>query len=224
MAPTLGYWNIRGLAQPIRLLLAHVGSDVHEKRYNYGPPPTFDRSEWGNEKFTLGLDFPNLPYLIDGDVKLTQSTAILRYLSRKHKLDGVDETEKQRIDLALEQLVDLRMSLVRLCYDPNHEQLKAAFIENLPNTLKAFDSFLGNNPYFAGKNISFVDFSIYEVFDQLRLFSATALDATPNLKQFMDRIEALPNIAKYLKSDQYIKWAINGDMAKFGSRHNAPAH
>ena len=32
-----------------------------------------------------GLPLPNLPYYIDGDLKLTQSMAILRHLGRKHK-------------------------------------------------------------------------------------------------------------------------------------------
>ncbi|GAB1287995.1 Glutathione S-transferase [Apodemus speciosus] len=48
--------------------------------------PDYDRSQWLNEKFKLGLDFPNLPYLIDGSPKVTQSNAILRYLGRKHNL------------------------------------------------------------------------------------------------------------------------------------------
>jgi len=39
-------------------------------------------------KHSLGLDFPNLPYYIDGEVKLTQTNAILRHISRKHGLDG----------------------------------------------------------------------------------------------------------------------------------------
>uniref|UniRef100_A0A8C2M9K0 glutathione transferase n=1 Tax=Cricetulus griseus TaxID=10029 RepID=A0A8C2M9K0_CRIGR len=43
-------------------------------------------SQWLNEKFKLGLDFPNLPYLIDGSHKITQSNAILRYIARKHNL------------------------------------------------------------------------------------------------------------------------------------------
>ena len=29
---------------------------------------------------------PQLPYFIDGDVKLTQSNAILRYIARKHNM------------------------------------------------------------------------------------------------------------------------------------------
>ena len=60
--PRLGYWNIRGYAQPIRLLLGYAGGDFEEVRYNYIPAAdgSWDGSEWLSEKFNLGLDFPNV--------------------------------------------------------------------------------------------------------------------------------------------------------------------
>ena len=33
-----------------------------------GPAPDFDKSSFRNVKDSLGLDFPNLPYYIDGKV------------------------------------------------------------------------------------------------------------------------------------------------------------
>ena len=62
--PILGYWDARGLAQSIRLLLTYAGVDFIDKRYNVGPPPDYDRSEWLNDKFNLGLDFPNVSFFI----------------------------------------------------------------------------------------------------------------------------------------------------------------
>lgn len=72
--PVVGYWDIRGLAEYIRLLLAYAGVDFEDKRYKYGEGPSLEslRGEWLKEKFNLGLDFPNLPYYIDSDVKLSQ--------------------------------------------------------------------------------------------------------------------------------------------------------
>lgn len=68
--------------------------------------------EWLADKPNLGLAFPNLPYLIDGDVKLTQSLAIMRYLARKAGLFGVpaDATAAQiaQLDLIEQQANDLR--------------------------------------------------------------------------------------------------------------------
>ena len=47
-------------AQPIRLLLAFAGvDDVEDKRYKINMSD-FQRGEWFDEKFSLGLDFPNV--------------------------------------------------------------------------------------------------------------------------------------------------------------------
>ena len=74
-SPTLGYWNIRGLAQPIRYLFVIAEVDFNDKRYPFGEGNTFAEIEsvikhWKPDKESLGLDFPNLPYYIDGDVKV----------------------------------------------------------------------------------------------------------------------------------------------------------
>jgi glutathione S-transferase len=49
-----------------------------------GPAPDFNADEWFNVKFTLGLDLPNLPYFIDGDINLTEHVPILRQICRKY--------------------------------------------------------------------------------------------------------------------------------------------
>ena len=74
----LGYWNIRGLAQPIRLLLEYTEIPWVDELYKQEGPNSskpFDKSCWFNVKNSLGLDFPNLPYLIDEQTnfKLCQS-------------------------------------------------------------------------------------------------------------------------------------------------------
>ena len=67
--PELGYWAIRGLAQPIRLLLNYTGTEFVDKKYEVtGSAPNWDVSSWFGIKFSLGLDFPNLPYYMDGKV------------------------------------------------------------------------------------------------------------------------------------------------------------
>ena len=67
--PELGYWAIRGLAQPIRLLLAYTGTKFVDTKYKVtGTAPNFDKSAWFSIKFSLGLDFPNLPYFKDDQV------------------------------------------------------------------------------------------------------------------------------------------------------------
>lgn len=85
--PVLGYWNIRGLGAPIRYLLHYLGVDFEDKMYAYGPGPDYDRSSWFNEKFTLGLELPNLPYILDEDIQLTETVAIMKFVCTKWGAD-----------------------------------------------------------------------------------------------------------------------------------------
>jgi glutathione S-transferase len=55
------------LAQPIRLLLAFTETDYEEKTFELGPMDDYRNCEWFQIKQSLGLDFPNLPYYMDGD-------------------------------------------------------------------------------------------------------------------------------------------------------------
>ena len=56
---------------------AHLPEGANANDYS-----NWDRSEWNNEKntdkFHSNFAFPNLPWMTDGDVHLTQSMAILK--------------------------------------------------------------------------------------------------------------------------------------------------
>lgn len=217
MAPLkLGYWNVRGYAQPIRLLLEHAGAEYEDIRYNIGPPPEYSRDEWLNVKFTLGLDFPNNPYIIDGDVRLTQSIACLRYAGRKYGLAPKTEAELVRADLAEQQILDWRGQQSQTFYSPEHAKLKDAYVEGLKEKVNLLSKFLGDHEWLAGKTLTYVDFLAYEWLDVNRRFAPGLLDAAPNLQKYVERIEQLPNVSKYMKSDKFLKWPVNGPMAAWG--------
>ncbi|XP_076976104.1 glutathione S-transferase Mu 1-like [Tamandua tetradactyla] len=218
MPMTLGYWDIRGLAQPIRLFLEYTESDYEEKTYTMGDAPDYDRSQWLNDKFKLGLDFPNLPYLIDGAQKITQSNAILRYIARKHNLYGETEAERIRIDILENQVMDTRMQLAMLCYNPEFEKLKPEYLEGLPDKMRLYSAFLGKRPWFAGDKITFVDFLAYDVLEQHRVFEHKCLDAFPNLKDFLARFEGLKQISAYMKSSRFCKGPLYSKMAVWGNK------
>ena len=62
---------------------------------------SWDRSEWLNEKEHLGMEFPNLPYLFDENVKITETLAIMQYIAKKWKpeLLGRNAAEVGRIHM-----------------------------------------------------------------------------------------------------------------------------
>ncbi|KAA8591152.1 hypothetical protein FQN60_002095 [Etheostoma spectabile] len=217
----LGYswarkWH-SSLAQPIRLLLEYTGTKYEDKFYVCGEAPDYDKSCWFDEKPSLGMDFPNLPYLEDGDRKLVQSNAIMRYIARKHNLCGETEDEKVRVDILENQSMDFRNGFVRMCYT-DFDKMKPGYVQMLPDVLKQFSDFLGDRKWFAGDKITFVDFIMYELLDQHRMFQPTCLDNFKNLKDLLDRFEALEKIAAYMKSDRFIKTPVNNKMAKWGNK------
>lgn len=217
MAPVLAYWDIRGLAQPIRLLLEYTGTEFEDKYFECGPAPKFDKSCWFDIKEDMDLDFPNLPYYIDGDVKITQSNAIMRHIARKHDLCGKTEAEKVRVDTVENQAMDFRNGFVRLCYlDFNNQKEK--YLEGLQGTIKMFSKFLGNRPWYAGDNISFADFLMYELIDQHLQLDNSILKNAKNIDEFQKRFEDLEPIKKYMASPRFMKAPLNNKMAKFGNK------
>lgn len=217
--PELGYWAIRGLAQPCRLLLAYTGTEFLDTKYKVtGEAPKRDMSAWFGVKFTKGLDFPNLPYYIDGEVKLTQTNAILRHIARKHDLCGNTVEERARVDMAAEVVMDMRNAAVGLFYGPDYEASLAPYLEKLQTTLGALSTFLGARTWLAGPCLSFPDFHFYEMLEQHLLLQPDCLQAFPTLVSFHARFEALPQIASYMQSPDFMSAPCNNVMAKWGNK------
>uniref|UniRef100_A0A6G1SAQ7 glutathione transferase n=1 Tax=Aceria tosichella TaxID=561515 RepID=A0A6G1SAQ7_9ACAR len=221
MAPVLGYWKIRGLATPIRLLLEQAGADYEEKLYECGPPPDFDRSSWLNEKFTLGLDFPNLPYYMDDDVKLSQSHVILRYLARKHKLNGHNEQESVRTDLVATQALEYHIDYARtMAYNPEHEKNKETYEKNLADRLKALAEFLGDRQFVAGDHVTYGDFVLYEYLEGQNFYKPGVLKDYPVLEKFVGRINELESVKRYFSSSRAIKEPFFASAAYIGGKYS----
>jgi len=209
--PILGYLYIRGAAQPIRLLLEYVGAPYEDKMYEMGPG--FEKPEWVKEKFTLGLPFPNLPYYIHGDVKITGSVTIARYIANKHNLAGRTEEEQLQVDMLQQVAYDIMWSgIVKIFQtDPSiMEEKKSEFINGpLKIHLDNFSKYLGNKKFFTGDNVTYVDFYLYELLFKLSTFAEELFNKYPVFKTFLHSVETLPAIAKYMKSEKYVKYFAN---------------
>ena len=55
---------------------------------------------------------------MDGDVKLSQTFAILKYLGRKHNMKANNEKEQIRLDLIEAEAEDMRSNWADLVYSP----------------------------------------------------------------------------------------------------------
>lgn len=69
----IGYWKIKGLAEYPKWVASYCGASFTEIDQ--------DPSTWPTDKLNLGLSCPNLPYLYDGDFKMTETRAIAVYIA-----------------------------------------------------------------------------------------------------------------------------------------------
>ncbi|KAG0721684.1 Glutathione S-transferase 2 [Chionoecetes opilio] len=188
----------------------YMGTEFEDKCYKCAPASHYDETYWFDNEQTVGLDLPDLPYYIDGDVKVTRSNDIMRHIARKHDLCGKTDTERVRIDIMENQSMDFRSGFDRLCYGTfDTDKDIEAYLEALPKTIERFSKFLGTHSWFAGENISFVDFIMYELLEQHLLLAKGCLKDAKNLQEFLKRFEELKAIKKYMGTTRFMKGLFN---------------
>ena len=155
-----------------------------------------------DKKQNSGFDFPNLPYLVDDDLKFTQSCAILRHLGRKFDLMPSDAADIVRVECFEQYLQEVRNALTKVCYssEDKFEDLKADFIGKLDARMKDLDNFIGDGPYALGDKITYVDFMALEYLDHVATFSPDHFQKGPTA-DFLSRMKNLPALKKFYESD-----------------------
>jgi len=206
----LYYFPIRGLGEVPRLILVDQAVDFEDKRVS--------KDDWPTLKSTM--QFGQMPCLKDGDFQLAQSGSINRYLAHKFQkagLMGANDKEAAYIDMIYEGTVDLRRPYATMIYSTEFTDAdKKKFLEEtIPSELEKFEKLLASKDhgdhYFNGKNISYADYSVFEIIDAFLTLCSKVLDKCPKLKAFHDRVAARPHIKAYLASDRRKDVPINGN-------------
>ncbi|XP_077973270.1 glutathione S-transferase 2-like [Styela clava] len=142
-----GYWAPRGLGAPIRMLLVYGNIDYEEITYR-SPSSGAKCAEWIADKQSMtseGFDFPNLPYIIDGNVKITQSWAIYKYLGRKLGLMPNTDNKICQAEILEGEIQDLR-TLNYSFYSPDLYEKQKEIKERQETKIEYLEK------YFQGKN------------------------------------------------------------------------
>ena len=214
---TLGYWKTRGLAQHIRLLLEYTNTPYEDVLYPQGDPPEYDKSEWLSAKFNLGLDFPNLPYYIDGDYKLTESNAITRYIAEKNDLIGKTAEERGVASMIENVLYSWHVEYWEVSYDQNYVQLLEKFLGLVERKyIGPFLKILDKKNWLVGNELTYIDFIFYEIVDTHFLLLPVLRERYPPLVEYANRFEQLSAIKAYMASPRFLKYPINSRYAGWG--------
>ncbi|CAI2348489.1 unnamed protein product [Caenorhabditis sp. 36 PRJEB53466] len=205
MALKLSYFDIRGLAEPVRLIFADKQIAYEDNRIS--------RDQWAELK--PKMIFGQVPCLQIGDEELVQSGAILRHLARIYGLNGSNETETTFIDMFFEGLRDLHNKYAQMIYG-DYENQKESYIKDvLPVELarleKLFRTYKNGEHFVAGDKESFADYVLFEELDIHLILTPTALERTPALKKFHERFAERPNITAYLNKRAALNTPVNGN-------------
>jgi len=213
----IGYWAIRGLGAPARMMCEHAGIDYSDVAFS-------DATTWfagTKPELCETCAFANLPYVRDGDVVLSHSTAVYEYIGVKTGADAFgDETGRFYNAQALAETYDLRNALMKLVYPFNGTTTtKEAFETNavahmektLPTFLAKYEANLKTRKtkwLVRNDAPSSADFHFWEMLDQheiiaKRLGMKSPLENFLELQRYYAEFRALPNLAKYFESAAY---------------------
>ena len=192
---------MRGKGHQIKYLLAHLGVDYVQEVFEHGKTKETFMQPWLAKKCHLGLDFPNLPYLIDGKIRLSESKAIMAYLCRKHKpeLLGRNAAEVGTVDM------------VSRVHDAMHAQFGAHCIKtgdtpelqsDLEKGAQRLSNFMRDKAFVVGEQLTFVDFSVFELLDHMNFCSkGRTLRDHQNLHDYYGQMEQVPGFREYWADD-----------------------
>ena len=196
----LGYWNMRGAGRgnPARYLLSYAGADWEDKQY------TFGQQEWSQAKSTL-MPFANLPHIIDGDFKVTETIAVHQYIAQKLCPQVLGDTPQER---------GRRYQLQSIANDKFVHFLKMVFVTDdkqrvatlcLQN-MQAFVACLGQRNFLDSDTIPCIaDFIFFEHIEYgQRLSNGTVYQTYPTLEAYHGRMANLQGVKEFRASDKFI--------------------
>ena len=207
----LYYWKTHGRAAIIRILLKYFEVDYVEKN----PASKEEYIQLATEvQNTKGLNFINLPFIVDGDFALSESTAIPYYICKKYgnpEFYGKDLIEEAHVKELEGVTLDLAMIIGLAAIKPDH---KAALTESFKEgskgdgLLKKLSKFLGDKKFLLGDEFKFPDLGLTTIigFINSALKSAeveNVLDKYGNLVALGKRVQAIPKIKAYIESEEF---------------------
>ena len=199
----LGYWSIRGLAQPIRAIAAYCGARVENHTFELGPGPQFSRAGWYDAKARMmatgGFPTANLPFLEHGAVKLTGSASISEYIARStghtELVGGDDPARIGEAAMWYDHCRDLGSQWTRVCYPGPMERVFN--LAEVTYTDKSWDPVckaLRERPFLGGEHPILADFTAAEIIyamlccDEDRMLGGKGSDFQQTLRAYLGRM------------------------------------
>jgi prostaglandin-H2 D-isomerase / glutathione transferase len=228
----LKYFNARGAAEVIRLLLAMADEPYTDTRFVIEPgtmnAPAFQAAK---ENGDLVMNLGRAPVLVvtdsdsaGGSVVIGQSKAIERFLAKKFGFMGQTDVEAAQIDCIAEHCVDVRLAQMRKGFSmfnkdktPEEKETlrKEWFHTDLPTMLAKMEQSVEQTSqaqgFAVGSQTSYADITIFAL-----LKDCTMQAEQPLVEKAAEKCELLVSIANRIAQDENIaKWVATRPVTNF---------
>ena len=199
-----GYWDIKRFGEVTRWVIHYLGIKVKE----WNPSSNED---WGKSKTGRG-EFPNLPYIKDGDFYLSEKYAIHAYLANKvgrGEMLGKDLGDKAAIRTIEGVTEDFRVASLKPMRSPDKKEgLKKALASDgeAGAKLEQISKFLGTKDYLLGYiTLADIEFAYVATFvEALAVSLELESPLKRNVKKLVNNIRELPGIKERISSSNDI--------------------
>ena len=150
-----------------------------------------------------------MPYMIDGETRLTDTLAIMVYICHKFAPELLGETSEDygKALLAYYHLKEVKSAITGACYvGANPEQLKVI----CKAKMQPIVAFLGKKDFFMGENITFLDFILLEMIDFVQFLTNDEFCAeNKSMARYLKRMKGKAKIKKFIASEMYLHKPFN---------------
>jgi len=189
----LYYFDMRGLAEPIRLAFTQAGVPFEDVRVQ--------RDDWPQQKEKM--PFGQMPVLeVDGK-KLSQFMAIMRYVARKYGLEADDEWDRAVGDELATSWLDMQVKSAGAWAETDKELKKQKFQQVIDEfvkpRLKIMDERMAKSSsgFIAGNKVTWPDFVVYNTLGMVTDFLKVSLSAYPHVEKFFKKVDELPKVKEW---------------------------
>ena len=205
----LGYWDIKGQAQPIRWLIKYIGLNIKE----YNPK---NREEWNKKKEEIRLEFPfpKLPYFYDSIKKeyVTEAKAVfakIAYLANKPEMTGKCERDKIQVEMVYGIISEVKAFYLEK-FNQTSIQVSDMFEDDcnafLMAKLHGLSRYLGDKDYFM-VYLTILDFEAAYLYDLFEILCEKCelnhpWSAFPNLMDHKDRVKNLVGVKQFIEDEK----------------------
>ena len=155
----------------------------------------------------MGLNFPNLPYLIDDDYQITESAAIQKYICAKWgkpELLGKNIQDNGKIESFLALFTEISGTIIGTFFNKEWEAAKGPLLEKYQDKLDQLNKFVGGKEWVMGY-LTLADFVVAEHSYYIQTIYPEQYKTWTFLQAIREKFQKLPETIAYYERDDAVK-------------------